>query len=159
MNTSFERKQGKEEWMTPPHILKLLGHFDLDPCASKYQRWKTADIQYTKEDDGLRKEWKGRVFCNPPYGDKAEAFIKKKLKEHNNGTLLIFCRPETKNWFDNIWYDATSILFIKGRLKFYDTEGKESDSAGCASVLVAYGEFDDMVLHSIQHIGKYVRLK
>ena len=42
-----------DEWLTPPSILKALGHFDLDPCASKNRPWNTAGVHYTIDDDGL----------------------------------------------------------------------------------------------------------
>jgi ParB family chromosome partitioning protein len=54
------------EWLTPPFILKALGKFDLDPCASLQQPSKTATRQFTILDDGLNKVWSGRVWLNPP---------------------------------------------------------------------------------------------
>lgn len=31
---SYHRQpDGKDEWLTPPAIIKALGEFDLDPCA------------------------------------------------------------------------------------------------------------------------------
>jgi hypothetical protein len=41
------------DWLTPPSILKALGKFDLDPCASLHQPAKTAARQFTILDDGL----------------------------------------------------------------------------------------------------------
>ena len=77
MNTTFEKKQGKEDWITPPEIIKKLGHFNLDPCTSHYQKELYADNNYYIEQNGLTLPWFGRVWCNPPYGDKASDFIKK----------------------------------------------------------------------------------
>ena len=37
--------------LTPPHILKSLGKFDLDPCASLHQSKKTAKRPFTISDD------------------------------------------------------------------------------------------------------------
>ena len=53
-----------DEYYTPPHIIEALGHFDLDPATPPNPRWQTADVMYTKNDDGLSKEWFGRVFLN-----------------------------------------------------------------------------------------------
>lgn len=59
------------EWWTPLPLLALvhsvLGHIDTDPasCALANQRVKAKNF-FTESDDGLSKEWKGRVFCNPP---------------------------------------------------------------------------------------------
>jgi hypothetical protein len=49
MNTSFEGKTetGKDEWLTPPEIIKSLGEFDLDPCSPINRPWDTAKNHYT----------------------------------------------------------------------------------------------------------------
>ncbi|MBQ8189311.1 MAG: hypothetical protein IJZ44_05995 [Lachnospiraceae bacterium] len=48
-----------DEYYTPKEIIDALGHFDLDPATPVNPRWRTADVMYTKEDDGLSKEWFG----------------------------------------------------------------------------------------------------
>lgn len=40
-----------EEWLTPPHIIKSLGPFDLDPCSPVVRPWDTATKHLSKEDD------------------------------------------------------------------------------------------------------------
>ena len=42
----------KDEWLTPPHIIRALGEFDLDPCAPHISRrpWNTAKRHYTGDD-------------------------------------------------------------------------------------------------------------
>ena len=50
----------KDEWLTPPEIIKALGPFDLDPCAPVVRPWDTAKIHYTTTDNGLQREWRGR---------------------------------------------------------------------------------------------------
>ena len=32
----------KDEWLTPPNILRALGAFDLDPCAPEKRPWEMA---------------------------------------------------------------------------------------------------------------------
>lgn len=69
MNTLFETGQDggtatTHDWLTPPEILQALGQFDMDPCASEHQPWRTAAQQFTIRDDGLAREWSGRVWCN-----------------------------------------------------------------------------------------------
>lgn len=56
----------KDEWLTPPSIIRSLGAFDMDPCSPLNRPWDTAENHYTIEDDGLSKPWTGRVWCNPP---------------------------------------------------------------------------------------------
>ena len=77
---------------------------------------------------------------------------------HGNCIALTFARTETKMFFNCVWAKATAILFIKGRLKFYHVTGKQGDSAGAPSVLIAYGEENAETLKNCSIKGRYVRL-
>lgn len=153
-----ELSDENDEWLTPLEIIKALGEFDIDPCSPINRPWNTAKKHYNINDDGLKQEWEGRIWCNPPYGKKTKKWLKK-LSKHNNGIALIFARTETKNFFDYIWENATAILFIKGRLKFYDVKGIQSDNAGAPSCLIAYGKKNAEALHDSKIKGKYIKLK
>lgn len=60
MNTTFEKSANTtDEWYTPKEIIDALGKFDLDPCAPVNPLWKTAEIMYNKNQDGLTKKWIG----------------------------------------------------------------------------------------------------
>lgn len=130
----------KDEWLTPPWILRPLGVFDLDPCAPVERPWDTALQHFTLRENGLARRWSGRVWLNPPYGSETGKWLRR-LREHGNGIALIFARTETADWFDNVWGKAAEILFIKGRLHFYHISGiPASGNSGAPSALVAYGE-------------------
>ena len=139
---TWEENNRSVEWMTPPQIIKSLGDFDLDPCASEECQWKTADRQYTIDDDGLTQKWEGRVWLNPPYGKKTEKWLKK-MKEHNNGIVLIFARTETKMYFDHVWENANGIRFLKRRIKFLKPNGTIIGSSGAPSVLISYDNTEE----------------
>ncbi len=127
-------------WLTPPEIVKALGPFDLDPCAMVDQPWRTAKKQFTAEDDGFTQEWKGRVWCNPPYGRWSGAWLER-MAEHRNGIALIFARTETAMFFEQVWEKADALLFLKGRLFFYRPDGVQAKhNAGAPSVVLAYGQ-------------------
>ena len=131
---------GKDEWLTPPTIVKVLGPFDLDPCSPIARPWNTARNHLTIEDNGLSCKWSGRIWLNPPYGKQTGIWLKK-LADHGNGIALIFARTDTKMFFDHVWNAAGAILFIKGRLSFYHIDGKRAkDDSGAPSCLIAYGE-------------------
>lgn len=93
----------KDEWLTPPEILKLLGapqSFDLDPCAPINRPWDVAKHHYTIVEDGLLKPWFGRVFLNPPYGGPPIfGPWMRRMVVHGHGTALIFARTETELFF------------------------------------------------------------
>ncbi len=117
MDTSFERTKQNEDWLTPPYIIKALGSFDLDPCSPIKRPWDTAKKHYTKKQDGLKQDWQGRVWCNPPYGVETSKWLEKCAK-HKNVIALTFARTETKMFFESVWSKAYAVLFIKGRLSF-----------------------------------------
>lgn len=146
----------KDEWLTPPYILKALGDFDLDPCAPVKRPWETAKLHYTIEDNGLTKPWAGRVWCNPPYGNMAAMWMRR-LADHGDGIALLFARTETGMWFEEIWPKASAILFIAGRIKFYHVTGEEADSAGAPSALIAYGRENARILQESGIKGAFVR--
>lgn len=159
MNTSYERiSNTTDEWYTPKHIVDALGVFDLDPCAPINRLWDTAKEHLTKEDNGLIHDWEGkRVWLNPPYSKPLfNQFIKKMVG--NNGTLLTFSRFDTKLFQDVILPNATAMKLLRGRIKFYRPDGTQGDSAGCGSVLIAFGEEDARILESSVLEGKFIRL-
>jgi len=131
-------KMGKDEWLTPPEIINALGGFDLDPCSPVNRPWDTAKQHYTIDDNGLLKEWHGRVFCNPPYGRATGRWLGR-CAEHRDCTALIFARTETAMFFEFVWPKAKALLFIEGRLHFHHVDGtRASSNAGAPSVLVAW---------------------
>jgi hypothetical protein len=151
-------KAGKDEWLTPKYIIDSLGKFDLDPCAPVDRPWDTAAEHYTILDDGLSKEWRGRVWCNPPYGLEAARWLDK-CAAHGDCVSLIFARTETKMFFDHVWPKASAVLFIEGRLYFHHLNGKKAAAnAGAPSVLVAYGQNNVTALQCSGIAGKLVTL-
>lgn len=120
---AHDRTTGKEDWLTPPHLLRKLGVFDLDPCSPVGRPWDTAKHHFTILDDGLKKDWFGRVWLNPPYGNLTARWMER-LAAHGNGIALIFARTETATFFPWVWEHASAILFVKGRICFYTKEGR-----------------------------------
>ena len=149
----------KEEWITPSEVIEALGLFDLDPCAAISQPWPTATEHYTVADDGLVQPWRGRVWCNPPYGSKTSLWLRK-LADHGNGTALIFARTETEMFFEQVWHRAQAIFFFRGRLHFCHVSGaKAAGNAGAPSCLVAYGQRNVRAIQVSGLPGRLVLLK
>lgn len=149
----------RDEWLTPPRLLKLLGRFDLDPCAPKTRPWPTARKYFTRAENGLRQVWRGRVWCNPPYGSETILWLKK-MAWHGNGIALVFARTETEAFFRWVWPYASAVFFFKGRLHFHNRKGKRApNNAGAPSVLIAYGKTNARVLAKLPMEGKFIQLK
>lgn len=149
----------KDEWLTPPGILRALGPFDLDPCAPIVRPWDMAKAHYTVADNGLLQPWHGRVWLNPPYGLEAREWLNR-LAGHGNGIALIFARTETDMFFEEVWNRADAVLFVRGRLYFHHVDGTRAGAnSGAPSVLVAYGHANVDALRSSGIDGRLVVLK
>lgn len=159
MNTCFETSPtSTDEWYTPKEIIDALGKFDLDPCAPVNPLWDTAEIMYNKAHDGLNREWKGRVWLNPPYSRPLiEQFIKK-MANHGNGIALLFNRCDSKMFQDIILEKATAMKFLRNRIRFFRPDGTRGNSPGCGSILIAFGEENAEILRTCSICGKYIRI-
>ncbi|KAA6302803.1 MAG: hypothetical protein EZS26_000973 [Candidatus Ordinivivax streblomastigis] len=159
MDTSFEKSaKSTDEWYTPPSIFERLGKFDLDPCAPVTPMWKIAKTNYNIIDDGLTKDWVGRVWLNPPYSRPVLDRFVEKLIFHGNGIALLFNRCDCRLFQDLLFNNAQGILFIKGRVKFYTQDGKQGGTPGCGSVLVAFGRENAEILKHSGIQGKYFEI-
>lgn len=129
-----------ELWSTPQDFFDELNKefdFDLDPCALP-ENAKCAKF-FTPEDDGLAQDWTGhRVFCNPPYGRKIAAWVKKCHDEAQNGTLIVMLIPARTDtsYFHDYIYGKADLRFVRGRLKF----GNSKQGAPFPSMVVIYNK-------------------
>ena len=154
----IDSKTRTDTWLTPVNLIRSLGEFDLDPCCPVGVPWETAKEFYSLDrgQDGLLLPWHGRVWLNPPYSNWVK-FIEK-LKQHNNGIALIFGRTETKGFFDHVWENADSIMFIKKRISFVRMDLTSGPSTA-PSVLIAYGKNNTEALRKSGIVGKLIFLK
>jgi hypothetical protein len=127
------------EWYTPPEVFEALGlTFDLDPAAPPGGvPWIPAARSYSRQQDGLRQPWHGRVWLNPPYGRTISAWLDR-LATHDDGIALVFARTDTR-WFHRACAQATAVCFIAGRLRFRRYGGEPGNPSPVPSVLLAYG--------------------
>lgn len=113
------------EWYTPPDILarvlETLGGIDLDPCSNSRDNPNVpAAHHFTREDDGLRQPWTGRVFLNPPYGAGVGEWVERLRFHYLAGLIpaaiaLLPARTDTRWWRVLAGFP---VCFIRGRLKF-----------------------------------------
>lgn len=124
---------GENEWYTPSNLVEaareVMGGIDLDPASSEAaQAVVKAGAFFTKDTDGLRQEWNGRVWLNPPYAQPLIAeFVNKMVDERLSGRVSAGVML-THNYTDTSWFHgaaavADAICFTRGRVKFYDDSG------------------------------------
>ena len=120
---------GENEWYTPAEYVELarevMGGIDLDPasCAQANEVVGAATF-YTKEDDGLSKDWAGRLWLNPPYSrDLMPAFVEKLRESFIDGdvqqAILVSHNNTDTGWFHALAGVASAICFPKKRIRFY----------------------------------------
>jgi len=115
-----------DNWETPQELVTRLeiefGKFDLDPCATK-ENTKAKNF-FTKEQDGLKQKWFGKVFVNPPYsrGNLGKWTFKAQQEINYNPKveLIIMLLPvrTSTNWFHKNVLPFAELRFIKRRIKF-----------------------------------------
>lgn len=135
------------------YVYECLGDVDLDPCSnSKVSPNVNAELVYTADDDGLSKEWGGKVFMNPPYGNGIGDWVEKLCLSYEDGQVseaiaLLPARTDTK-WYSRI--NNYPMLLIEGRLKF----GELKNSAPFPSVVFYLGGNLDMFINCFRQMGK-----
>ena len=132
-----------------------MGEIDLDPASSELANETVkANGYYDKEDNGLTKEWYGRVWLNPPYSqpdidDFSNAVLEKDYEEI---MILVNNATETK-WFQRLARKSDCICFINRRLKFIDKEGLSTGSPLQGQVVIYIGKNLNMFIEEFSNHG------
>lgn len=159
---------GENEWYTPQeHIdaaYKVLGSVDLDPASSEIanQRVRAGRI-FTIADDGLTKEWGGKVWMNPPYAQPHIAnFIEKLASEYEAGRVTEAIAL-THNYTDTQWFhraalSCAAICFTRGRIGFLSPEGKRAAPTQ-GQAFFYYGSKVDQFIEAFCRIGFVVEVR
>lgn len=118
MNTEVMFSSKTDLWATPQEFFDELNKefaFTTDVCAipenAKCERF------FSPEVNGLKQEWVGNCWCNPPYGREIGKWVKKAYESGCTVVGLLPARTDTK-WFHEYILGKAEIRFIKGRLKF-----------------------------------------
>ena len=128
------KNTGVPEWYTPDEYLdavrEVMESIDLDPASSEIaQKRVKAKRFFTMADDGLTKQWQGRIYLNPPYTaglvDKFLAKLGVHLKAGEVSEAIVLVNNATDTaWMQDAAKAASVICFPKGRIKFLDENGK-----------------------------------
>lgn len=132
-----------DDWATPQHIFDELNarwRFTLDVCASKDNA--KCPRFFTVEQDGLKQNWEGVCWMNPPYGHEISAWVAKAHAAADAGATVVCLLPART---DTVWWhehvdpirrkEARGELeLVRGRLKFGDAK----NSAPFPSAVVVF---------------------
>jgi len=156
---------GDDEWYTPRDIIEaarsVLGEIDLDPASCDVaNKTVKAKKYYTICDDGLTKEWKGRVWMNPPYSTgKISLFIEKLFESEDvtEAIILVNNATETK-WFGLFFKNATKICFPSSRIRFLK-DNSELGSPLQGNAIIYFGNNGDKFSTIFKPFGTIVMVE
>ena len=125
MNTALHFSSKTDQWATPKALFDELDkefNFETDVCAS-VENSKCIKF-FDENEDGLKQEWAGSCYMNPPYGKTIKDWVAKAyLSSVNNGATVVCLLPartDTK-WFHDFCIRG-EVRFLKGRIKFGDAK-------------------------------------
>ena len=134
----------RDSWATPPFIFHWLDDafiFDVDLAAS--HKNKKCERYFTVDDDALNNDWHGfdskTGFCNPPYSN-ISPWINKAIQESKLGftTVMLIPTPNGESYYNDVFENATEIVFITGRLSFIAADGKPKSGNPKGSCVVIF---------------------
>ena len=136
-------KYEDEDFRTPQDFFEgvqnLVGNFDLDVAASA-QNAKCKNF-FTRQQNGLLRDWFGNVWCNPPYS-KVKPWFEKAIRELDENrchkvAILVNQVDSSTRWFhDYVLERAAAIYFVKGRLDFTGPYSLTNSISPRASMLI-----------------------
>ena len=140
---------GNNEWYTPAEYIEkardVLINIDLDPASNdKANKIIKAKRYYTAKDNGLSKDWSGKVWMNPPYAsDLIKSFCEKFIIHFESGDIsegIVLTNNATDTeWFHIMAVHATAICFPRGRIKFWSPD-KDNAAPLQGQVLMYFGD-------------------
>lgn len=141
-----------DDYLTPPALVEALGPFDLDPCCPPTMPWRTAGrmVHFPRE-DGLTMQWRGRVWCNPPYSN-VRPWVDKFLA-HGRGVALVSAKSIDARWGQAALGGCAAAMFMAGRLLFHYEDGTQSTGKFLSNMLIAASEEDVEALHYARAMG------
>jgi phage N-6-adenine-methyltransferase len=129
MTAHVKHNSGNNEWYTPAVYIEavrgVMGNIDLDPASSvDANTIVQANTFYTISDDGLKQDWFGNIWMNPPYSSSLIGLFIDKLVYHVNNKdiseaiVLVNNATETK-WFQHLITVSTMMCFPSKRIRYW----------------------------------------
>ena len=156
------KNSGENEWYTPAEYLdaarRVMGKIDLDPASSSIANSVVlATNYYTKEQDGLKQEWYGRVWLNPPYGaGLIKPFAIKLVNSLFNGNVteaIVLVNNATETgWFKTLYGASSAVCFPTKRIRYWRVDG-DTNSPLQGQAFIYFGQRAHIFIEEFRKIG------
>lgn len=149
---------GNNERYTPAEIIALvrevLDNIDLDPASSEVANETVgADTFYSADDDGLTKDWTGKIFMNPPYSkDLIEKFVDKLIDSPLDEAITLTHNCTETSWGGKLLKNSTAVSFPTGRIDCKTPSG-DGGSPKQGSMICYFGSNVDKFINTFGRIG------
>jgi len=138
---------GSDEYYTPAEIVaaawRTMGGIDLDPASSRTANKRVnAKKIFTAKDDGLHKNWGGRIWMNHPFGRTTNrAWIAKLAAEYLAGrvteAVCITFAATSEQWFRPLLLHPQ--CYLNGRTNYHLPSGELKRGVTKGSVVTYFG--------------------
>jgi ParB family chromosome partitioning protein len=155
---------GNNEWYTPAHYVEAaraaMGGIDTDPASCEVANKTVQAGQYfDAETDGLKQEWSGSVWINPPYAQPLIAdFCSALADKFSSGEIERACvlvnNGTETGWFQKLLSVASAVCFVKTRVRFLDPAGNPSGSPLQGQAIIYVGDNKDAFADAFCGFGK-----
>jgi phage N-6-adenine-methyltransferase len=152
----------KDVWQTPQKVINWLSPIHTDPCAGPNTTIGSQN-NYTKEDNGLKQDWHGRVFVNPPFTSKEDWLEKTITESQSSNVQTVFVvtpdSTDTKSWWHKyIAEHADYIWFSEGRISYIDPEtGEQMGSPTFGTAISIFGDPGEKTLTQLNNNGQLLK--
>lgn len=125
------------EHYTPRYIweraIRCMGAIDVDPAADPGHAIPAA-VHYTKEENGLKHEWTGRVWLNPPFGQDVIIWFEHLERDFSSGSIteaiVLWKAAVETEAFRNLAGITSLVSFPHARIEFIPGSGGQHRGKG-----------------------------
>lgn len=138
--------QATNEWYTPAWIIALakrvMGGIDLDPAScAEANATVGATHYYSAEEDGYWKQWRGRVWLNPPFSDTPR-WVRRLGASYDDGdvqqAILLVNSAPGYNWWEEM-YRTYPVCLLRERVAFVSATGVQGGTAKKGTTIAYLG--------------------
>lgn len=161
----INQDSGKTEYGTPIDIIErarnTMGDIDLDPASNLFFNQNVGTWNFfDKEQDGLSRNWWGKVWMNHPYGKENTLWINKLINEYENHAveqaICITWASVGSRWFNGLLNYPQCFLYKRVNFIGLDGEPKKSPTKG--SVVTYLGPKPNFFQLNFVEIGAVKKL-